>query len=343
MQSLKPAVRTKFFTLRELVIYTFIFLGVCLLLYPKNRIERYILFPEQKNLELSLIYARNILKVWDVPAVRLHLVENLIQAGMVKDAEEEVRKLVGTSYEDRAYFALYKIEKFRYFAKESSRTDLMQEYLTKALNVSKDKRLILDIYKEAVLMNMPYTAMASAKELYRIEGDISWLREAYRYAIGLGDVERALSYAIELYRKDVEQREKYINDMSYMLAKSEEGKLLLEKYRNVMGESLYIEVLIRMRPDVFTSAQVEKLMEDYMKLFMNARSYEERKKLFKSIVHMYLWKKDYAGVKSFIAKYYREFIRDKEMSLFILRSALATGDNLFAREVAQRIKEEFVR
>lgn len=343
MQSWKPSVRSKFFTVRELILYSIVFIGVCIIIYPGRKIERYILTPERRNIELSIIYTRNILRIWDNPVLRVHLVDNLIQAGMLEDAEEEARKLMGTPYEDRAYFALYKIEKFRYFAKGSSRIDLMQEYLTKALRASKDKKFILEIYKEAVLMNIPYVAMVSAEELYKLEEDIFWLREAYRYAVGLGHIERALNYAIELYKKDIKQREKYKQDLAYMLLNSKEGKLLLEKYKDIMGESLYAEILIRMEPRMVTSAQMENLLEKYMELFMTTKDYNERRKLFINIVQMYLWKGDYEGAKAFIDKYYGEFINDKEMALFILKSALATGDTFFAQKIAQNIKEKFVR
>ncbi|MCS7196813.1 MAG: hypothetical protein NZ827_06060 [Aquificaceae bacterium] len=343
MQGWKSTVRSRFFTTKELVIYSFIFLGACLLLYPKDKLDRYILIPERKNLELSIIYTRNLLRIWDAPAFRVHLLENLIQVGMMRDAEEEAKKLIGTPYEDRAYFALYRIEKSRYFARESSSTDLMQEYLVSTMEASKDKGLILEVHKEAILMNLPSVAMTSAERLYRLEGDISWLRKAYSYAVGLGDVQRALPYAIELYKKDIKEREKYLREMSYMLARSGEGRLLLEKHREAMGKSLYIEVLTRMEPKMLTPTQAERLVEDYLKLFMASKGYEARKRLFKSIVQMYLWREDYTGAKAFMARHYGEFIKDKETALFILKSAIATGDNHFALEVALKVKEEFIK
>lgn len=343
MQAWKPVAKSRFFSVRELVIYFFIFLGVCLLVYPKARIERYISLPESRNLDLSIIYARNLLRASDLPVFRVYLVESLIQAGMIKGAEEETTRLLGTTYEDRGYFALYKMEKSRYFAGRSSGTDLMQDYLIKALRASEDKELILEIYREAVLMNLPYVAMLSSEKLYRLEENISWLKEAYKYALGLGNTEMALKYAIELYKKDVNQREKYKEDMAYLLLKSEEGKLLLEKYKAMMGELLYAEVLARIEPSMLTPVQVGEVMEEYMKLFMTTQDYEERKQLFMKIVQMYLWKENYAGAKAFIAKHYGPFIRDKEVALFILKSALAIGDTFFTQRMALEVKKVFIR
>lgn len=339
----KPTVKSKFFTNREILIYLFLFVGVCVLLFPKERLKTYVLVPERVNLELSIIYAKNILKTQEDPLFRLHLVDSLIQAGRLEEAEREAKKLIGTQYTQRAYLALFKIEKIRYFSGKMSNKNLLQEYLLSALESTKEKELLIEIRKEALSMDLPEVVMISTERLYMLDRNVNWLKEAYNYAIALGKTEKALIYAFELYKSDPRGREQYINDIVYLLKKEPSGQQILEKQKKFIGEALYQNIITKLTTEVVASANTPIAIIEYTELFKKTKDYSERKKLFRKIVQLYLWSGDYQGLKVFISTYYKEFIRDKELARFILKSSMETGDTNFAQEIAKDIKEVYLK
>lgn len=346
MRELKLTVKSKFFSIKEIIIYTLIFTGFSVILFPKGKLEEYALSQEKSNITLYVIYIRNLLKIKDDDIIRLHLVGSLTQAGEFQEAELEAQKLLNTRYRDKAYVALYRIEKAKFFAKKDGDVQKMQTYLLGAIKSANEKELLIEINREAISMNLPFVVMVSAEKLYQITGNIEWLKQAYRYAIALMDVEKALLYASELYRKDVSNGKKYVNDAVYIVKNNKEGRSIIQKLSGKLDKGFYAELtrglLTTPQPGLALNIEIIELKE-YEKLFLQARSYKDRRVLFTKIVQMYLWKEDYDGLKKFIRMYYMEFAKDEEVSKLVLKSALATGDPTFAREIAEGIKKEVLK
>ncbi len=343
MRELKLTVKSKFFSIKEIIIYTLIFTGFSVILFPKGKLEEYALSQEKSNITLYVIYIRNLLKIKDDDIIRLHLVGSLTQAGEFQEAELEAQKLLNTRYRDKAYVALYRIEKAKFFAKKDGDVQKMQTYLLEAIKSTNEKELLIEINREAISMNLPFVVMVSAEKLYQITGNIEWLKQAYRYAIALMDVEKALLYASELYRKDVSNRRKYVNDAVYIVKNNKEGRSIIQKLSGKLDKSFYAELTRGLLTTPQPGLALNIGIKEYEKLFLQARSYKDRKVLFTKIVQMYLWKEDYDGLKKFIRMYYMEFAKDEEVSKLVLKSALATGDPTFAREIAEGIKKEVLK
>ncbi|MCS7262871.1 MAG: hypothetical protein N3C13_00865 [Aquificaceae bacterium] len=352
MQNWKPVVRDKFFLDRELVIYVVLFFGVCLLLFPRGRLEKYVLAPERANVELSILYVRNLLKIQEDPLLRLHLVDSLVQGGYVQEAEREARSLLNTPYADRAYLALFRAQKHKYFAGQNKSTELMQEYLLAALKLTQDRALILEIKKSATEMNLPFVVMQSAEKLYRLEEKLEWLREAYRYATALQETKYAILYASELSKREPARKDKYIKDITYLLGKDEKREENLQYLRRAFGEAVYAQVLSGLSAPQPTAdgvvlqappVELSTLLEEQKRLFVNSRSYAQRKALFKKILELYFARQDYEGARAFMLSHYREFAKDTDMALYVLKSAHATGDPRLAWEVAKELKEVHLR
>ncbi len=343
MQELKLTVKSKFFSIKEIIIYILIFTGVSVMLFPKGKLEEYSLTQEKSNIALYVIYIRNLLKIKDDDIIRLHLVGSLTQAGEFQEAELEAQKLLNTRYRDKAYMALYRIEKAKFFAKKGGDVQKMQTYLLEAIKSTNEKELLIEINREAISMNLPFVVMVSAEKLYQITGNVEWLKQAYRYAIALMDVEKALLYASELYRKDVSNRRNYVNDAVYIVKNNKEARDTLQKVSGKLDKSFYAELTKGLLTTPQPVLALNIGIKEYEKLFLQARSYKDRKVLFTKIVQMYLWKEDYDGLKKFIRMHYMEFAKDEEVLKLVLKSALATGDPFFAREIAEGIKKEVLK
>ncbi len=275
MRELKLTVKSRFFSTREIIIYILIFVGVSFMLFPKGKLESYALTEEKTNITLYVIYIKNLSRIKDDDTIRLHLVASLTQAGEFKEAELEAYRLLNTKYRDKAYVLFYNIEKAKFFSKKDGNIEKMQAYLLEAINSTKDRELLILVHREAISMNLPFVAMKSSEKLYKVTGEIEWLKRTYRYANALTDMEKSLSYAFELYKKDLSKK--------------------------------------------------------------------DRKALFMEIVQMYIWKGEYDSMKEFIRLHYMEFVNDEEVLKFVLRSALATGDSAFVREIAEGIKSEVLK
>lgn len=343
MQELKPYVKSRFFSLKELLLYIFIFTCVCFLLFPKGKLEEYALTEEKTNVELYAIYIKNLLRIQNDPLLRLHLVGSLTQARSFQEAEEEAKKLIDTNYKDRANMALYKIEKTKFFSGEGGDRGKMQAYIIEAIEATRDTNLLREINKEALSMDMPLVVMLSSEKLYRTTGNLEWLIQAYRYAVALKDTDKAIIYASELYVKDKTRRESYIKDVVYIIKSNKKSMQLLESLSKKLDTDFYKRVtqfMLQTEQQAWTNSIH---IEEYRKLFSHAKTYHERKVLFTKIVRLYLWKGDYQGLKNFISSYYKEFAKDEEVAKLVLKASLATGDAIFAKDVAEGIKEELLR
>ena len=63
----------------------------------------------------------------------------------------------------------------------------------------------------------------------------------------------------------------------------------------------------------------------------------EKKKMFKKMVRILIWNKDYKDLKKIMPKYIPQFSDDEDIIFFCLRIALSTGDPYFARALLLRI------
>ncbi len=124
---------------------------------------------------------------------------------------------------------------------------------------------------------------------------------------------------------------------------SQEARNTLQKVSGKLDKSFYAELTKGLLTTPQPGLALDIGIKEYEKLFLQARSYKDRKVLFTKIVQMYLWKEDYDGLKKFIRMHYMEFAKDEEVLKLVLKSALATGDPFFAREIAEGIKKEVLK
>ncbi len=253
----------------------------------------------------------------------------------------------------------------------------MRKLLVDSLNSTQDLNTISKIYKEALSMAFVDIAyQITKKAVFLSNKDKYWLKEAYNQALATSNFKDAQKYAFELYNTDKENKIKWLNEYynisvaikdyqsaikSLEILAMEDNKNSKIYYQKAVDVLLYIKDYksainllesLYQRDDINRYVWLEKmanlyLMEKnykeafglYNQAFLLERNMQKRKELFKKSAEILLWSKDYENLKTFLNLHYKEFLTDKEMAKFILKTALATGDPKFAYKIALDIKE----
>ena len=83
--------------------------------------------------------------------------------------------------------------------------------------------------------------------------------------------------------------------------------------------------------------EYKKSITLYEEIISIQKEASEKKKMFKKMVRILMWNKDYKDLKRIIPKYISQFSDDEDIIFFCLRIALSTGDPYFARALLLRI------
>ena len=235
-------------------------------------------------------------------------------------------------------------------------------------------------YKEALSMEFQDLAYKIAIKILRIKPkDIYWLKESNKLAIMLKDYDNAIRFLQKLviidkensfnYNKEIvnvykakkdfyglsnyleylyktDSAHKYywtkelLNLYSYQKQYNKAISLLEQLYKtDAQNKDLWLKQLI----DLYLyQKQYEKALNIYLTQLNMEKNPLKRKEYFKEAVEIALWIKNFELAKNIIYKYYKEFLNDREMMKFVLRSSLATGDPKFAYKIALDIKQRVI-
>jgi tetratricopeptide (TPR) repeat protein len=235
-------------------------------------------------------------------------------------------------------------------------------------------------YKEALSMEFQDLAYEIAKRILRIKPkDIYWLKESYKLAIMLKDYDNAIKFLQKLVIIDKENSFNYNKEIvnvyiakkdfyslsnyleylykTYTVNKYYWAKELLnlysyqKQYGNAISllEQLYEtdtkirDLWLKQLTDLYLyQKQYEKALNIYVAQLNLEKNPLKRKEYFKKAVGIALLSKNFELAKNIIYKYYNEFLNDREMMKFVLKSSLATGDPKFAYKIALDIKQRVI-
>ncbi|MGB9766764.1 MAG: tetratricopeptide repeat protein [Sulfurihydrogenibium sp.] len=253
----------------------------------------------------------------------------------------------------------------------------MRRIILDALNSTSDLTTLEKIYKEALSMAFIDIAYKTTLKAVSIsKGNVFWLKEAFKQALATENYKDAQEFSLELYKIDEENRliwlDKYYN-ISVVIKDYKSAvyalKLLAEEDKNQEYKYYQKIVDIYLYTKDYSSALnvlnmlyskdsknkylwLDKIAQIYLsrkdynqafslynQAFLSEKNYQKRKELFKKSAELLLWSKDYERLKVFLSTYYKDFLDDKEMAKFILKTALATGDQKFAYKIALDIKQ----
>jgi tetratricopeptide (TPR) repeat protein len=152
------------------------------------------------------------------------------------------------------------------------------------------------------------------------------------------------NYLEYLYKTDSAHKyywtKELLNLYSYQKQYNKAISLLEQLYKtDAQNKDLWLKQLI----DLYLyQKQYEKALNIYLTQLNMEKNPLKRKEYFKEAVEIALWIKNFELAKNIIYKYYKEFLNDREMMKFVLKSSLATGDPKFAYKIALDIKQRVI-
>ena len=235
-------------------------------------------------------------------------------------------------------------------------------------------------YKEALSMEFQDLAYKIAIRILHIKPkDIYWLKESYKLAIMLKDYENAIRFLQKLVILDKENSFNYnkeianvyiakkdfyglSNYLEYLYKTDSANKyywtkelLNLYSYQKQYDKAISLleqlyktdtknkDLWLKQLTDLYLyQKQYEKALNIYLTQLNMGKNPLKRKEYFKKAVEIALWSKNFELAKNIISKYYNEFLNDREMMKFVLKSSLATGDPKFAYKIALDIKQRVI-
>lgn len=357
MQTYKPNVKSDLFTRNELLGFLILFIFVLFVVFPRGRLEKYLLTSEKTNAELFYIYTKNLASITGNKRIWVEAVKNMSMIGNVEIARRFSEEAEQRGDLDLAYLSLYFADKTRYFSGQGIDLQTLNSHLTRTAESTQDVDILMEIVKEGTGMGLPYPVMLSAEKLYRITGEIRWLKEAYRHAVASKSFRHIILFGSELYLLEPQNRTKYVQDAAYVLRTQKEGSYILSELKGKLPPAFYDRVLFLAsasaaktgEPDGQKTPSQKALagrvadLEAYLSIFKNSKDPEKRKDLFIKIVQMYSWRGEYDEMKTFISEHFTEFLEDEKVNLFVLKMSLASGDPAFAHQIALKVKESLLK
>lgn len=370
----KPVVKGKFVDNVEILLFTIFVLSTVFFLYPKGKIEEFILRYKDSNIDLANTYLENIIRINNDLNLKLLLAQRYAEIGNIKRSEEILKELENTSLRDKVLLIRYERLKFLYFLtqdldkKEKYRKDI-KTILENFYKLSYNLKDLEKSYKESLSMGMPDVALNIAIKISKLkmDRDIYWLKTVYKDALANEKYEIALKYCEILKRTDVgnynfwlkeeyrislsmgdykkaldnaltlfiSEDGEYRGDIAYLLSKVSSDELIYEYIQKYPGKKYdFLEILA----DFYTSQKrFKEAFSIYREVYEYTKDKSRRRELFKKIVKMLLAFHQYEQVKVFINDHYIDHIGDLEMAKFVLSSSLATGDPNFSYKIAKEI------
>ncbi len=350
----KPTVTAKFVDNKEILAFVVIFFFLSILLFPKGKIERIIL-EEDSNIELSNIYLKQLVKLNPDPNLKVLMIERLIMLGKYDEALDYIKDLESYPEENikaKVIFSKYLILKAKYFSnkllnedKEKIRSE-MKEILKSSYGKSSDLELLKKIYKESLSMFFPDLALEISLKINSIKPeDLYWLEESYKNSLATENYSTALNILKKLIIMDEKNKVDWLKKF-YNIS------LMIKDYNEALWALNYLKILDKNNEEIYNKKILDLYLikKDYSKainyclyFLEREKKIDNKKEYFKKALEIAMSIKRYDIAKEVIRNNYKNFLHDKEMVKFILKSALATGDPKFAYEVASEIKNEVIK
>lgn len=375
----KPVVKSKFFDLTELFVFCFFIIAISYLLFPKGKLERFIIDYKGPNIELANMYLENLIRINPDPNLKLLLAQRYIQLGNIEKSEKILREIEDTPLKHKAKYLRYTLLKRLYFSAESTNRKEslyreMEKLLSESMEESESLELLESIYKEAVSMAFHEIALNTSLKISSIlkNRDVNWLKIVFKHSLELRRHEIAVRYGTLLYELDRENyiywlkqlytvsvafgleseavktaillskiepnnREKYIQDMVFILSKREDYESIINSLLKIYPEDRFTlnEVLAQI---YFVKKDYTRAFRIYYSIYASLESYNLRKSMYKKIITLLLASNQYNILKEFLLENYLEYIQDQETAKLSLKAAISTGDTNLSHKIAKNIK-----
>jgi len=305
----------KVITNTELLGFVLLVLIVLVLLFPTKRIEKLALKEEDTNPELSFLYLKKLTELYpNRYDYKLAFAKKAIRLGKDEYAQKICNELLKSKDPKAKKLALtitYDILKRKYFLSKNPKEKIsvkkkMASILASLSSRTKSVNELSKYFSESVSMDMLALSFRIAMLLSNVDrkNRLIWLEKAYREASAMRDYATAVRVLDKMINIDTKNREKWVDKKIEIL-------LFRKKYTQAVNTCIG-EML-------------------------NTKSYEEKKKYFKKALEILSWCRNSYETAILVETYYRDFLRDDEMVLYMLKTLLAGGQLKVARMIALEV------
>mgnify|MGYP001770632552 CR=1 FL=1 len=331
---LRPYVLEEFFSKRELFAFVALFITILFLLYPGWRFKEYLEKDPRANIQLRIKYLNALYRVDKKPEFGELLVESYIQAGKYTEALQTLEDM------EKSAVDKLRISKLRYLLLKRLYFETLndayrkgaQSVLFEMARATDDYRLLQFIYEEGLKIRAPYASLEAGYRLAKLTKSLSWAEKAFNLAVGLKDLSKAKE-VIDLVPSEDESSLLFKHKAYAQIGAYEEAlrELLAlmnkEPSRRVKDLDSLLWLATKSGKDPMT----------YLVEFIQQSEGREKKFFIMKAINYALGIKDIPKAKELIESYLTLYPNDPDYELFMVKSALATGDPYFASKVAEKI------
>ena len=326
------------------------------LLFPEDKLLKYSQLKfyrqlEKENLFLSIKFLEEMNREFpQYKDISILLIHNYIKTGKLEKAREKLDEYNRFYGEEEPllllkYELLHK-EAFSYPEGSKRRKNLikkMRVFIKENMKKFSNPEFLKYFYSQALSLNSPETALDIAVLLWKKEKDEKWLHTAEKLSRDLGK----LPLSIELYSKlvavnpfDLKYRKEFIN----LLLSAGRYRHALKQIESALKENLPVSDKIYLLSQgakiSIWKGWYEKASHFYIYGMKTVNDPQKKKMFFKKALNTLRSGGKVKEAVYLIKKYGFDFIRDKDISKLMIKTALEANDLKLAREISLRILGE---
>lgn len=300
--------KKKIITWWELAGIFLLFSLILYILFPKGKLERYII-AETKNYDLAIRYLETLISSYpDLEEFQISLLKFYIKKGYLKKAVNLIERMNKKKYRENIsfnktaynlYIDLYSETKNEYYLNKA------KSYLENLLNISNSTKVYEFVYKESLKFNFPHIRFRVLKLLVKAKLSQDTLKELFNLSIYFKDYKTAIWTIDKLYQ---------INKSIKWLEKKADIYLYVKK-------------------------DINKAVSIYIKLLNMTKNKKLQTKYFLKALFILKWNKKYKQALYLSRKYENFFLYTKNKTVLkrIIKFYLETGNLKDARRLSLKI------
>lgn len=197
----------KSFPIKEILGFVMLFAGLFIFLFPQGELEKRIFQEENSNLDLSIVYLKNISKIYKTPEIVGALAIRYAMKGDYSKAYETINESKKFfSYDKKnLLIAEYTILKNMYFSNQEQKKEIIEKIerlLENLVSTTKDSDDLFWAIKESkTLGRYAFVKYLIQKYMYLCNDDTECDSFILKSALATGDSEFASQIAIKIAKK----------------------------------------------------------------------------------------------------------------------------------------------
>lgn len=332
-------------TYKELIFTLIVFIVILVALFPKGILKDQI-SADKSNYDLSMVYLKDLLKHSpEDQSLQLIYLEKTVYVGDMSSAAKYVDKLLYSKNEyirSKAFPLAYQVKKALYFTTENEhqKRQLLKELKSLFATIYREKfyddENAKKWYQEAVFVNNDQVAYQFLKQALQKEPqNIEMLKDAYYISLKLYKRSDSMRYIDLLETYDTNNSQKWAMDKYYAFIRYDEydkAEAVLRKYAQNSTELK--EKLAKL---YISSRKYVKASDTYIELYNDTQTKSHKDNYLTQAIKTLLSGNLLEKTARLIHRYESDYVDDKKMRQFFLKTYLATGNLDYATEYSKKI------